>query len=72
MNYKRMWESLKKTVEEEIDILSEERKKASMGFLADELETQYNEADYIAGEMEAIETRELLLQAKEKSEVKKQ
>lgn len=71
MNYKRMWESLKKTIEEEIDILSEERKKASTGFLADELETQYNEADYFAGEMEAIETRELLLQAKEKCETGK-
>lgn len=71
MNYKRMWESLKKTVDEEIDILSEERKKATTGFLADELETQCNEADYIAGEMEAIETRELLLQAKEEGEIEK-
>lgn len=71
MNYKRMWESLKKTIDEEIDILSEERKKASTGFLADELEAQYNEADYISGEMEAIETRELLLQAKEKGETEK-
>lgn len=71
MNYKRMWESLKKTVDEEIDILSEERKKASTGFLADELETQYNEADYIAGEMEVIETRELLLQTKKKGETEK-
>lgn len=68
MNYKRMWESLKKTIDEEIDILSEERKKASTGFLADELETQYNEADFLAGEMEAIETRELLLQTREKGE----
>lgn len=71
MNYKRMWESLKKTIDEEIDILSEERKKASTGFLADELETQYNEADYIAGEIEAIETRELLLQTKKKGETEK-
>lgn len=71
MNYKRMWESLKKTVDEEIDILSEERKKATTGFLADELETQYNEADYISGEMEAIETRELLLQTKKKGETEK-
>lgn len=71
MNYKRMWESLKKTVEEEIDILSEERKKATTGFLADELETQYNEADYLAGEMEAIENREFLLQTKEKGETGK-
>ena len=37
----------------------------------DELETQYNEADYLAGEMEAIETRELLLQTKEKCEKEK-
>lgn len=71
MNYERMWLALKKTINEEIDILSEERKKASTGFLADELETQYNEADYIAGEMEAIETRELLLQTKEKGETEK-
>ncbi len=70
MNYKRMWESLKKTIEEEIDILSEERKKASTSILTDELETQYYEADYLAGEMEAIEARELLLQTKEKGEVK--
>lgn len=71
MNYKRMWLTLKKTIDEEMDILYEERKKASTGFLADELETQYNEADYIAGEMEAIETRELLLQTKEKGETEK-
>ena len=68
MNYERMWNSLKKVIDEEIDILSEERKKASTGFLADELEAQYNEADYVAGEMETIEARELLLQEKEKYE----
>ena len=55
MNYKRMWELLKKTIEEELDVLSEERKNASTSNLADELETQYYEADYIAGEMEIIE-----------------
>ena len=70
MNYERMWNSLKKVIDEETDILSEEKKKASTSFLVDELEAQYNEADYVAGEMEAIEARELLLQAKEKSEVK--
>lgn len=72
MNYERMWNSLKKVIDEETDILSEESKKASSSLLFDQLEAQYNEADYISGEMEAIEARELLLQAKEKSEVKKQ
>ena len=71
MNYERMWTSLKKVINEETDILSEEKKKASTSFLVDELESQYNEADYIAGEMEEIEARELLLQTKEKGEVKK-
>lgn len=71
MNYKRMWESLKKIINEENEVLSEELKNASTSLLVDELEAQYNEADYFVGEMEAIETRELLLQAKEKSEVKK-
>ncbi len=71
MNYERMWLALKKTINEELDILSEESKGASTSILADELETQYNEADYIAGEMEEIETRELLLQTKEKGETGK-
>ena len=71
MNYERMWNSLKKVIDEETDILSEDSKKASSSLLFDQLEAQYNEADYISGEMEAIEARELLLQAKEKSEVKK-
>lgn len=66
-----MWNSLKKVIDEETDILSEDSKKASSSLLFDQLEAQYNEADYISGEMEAIEARELLLQAKEKSEVKK-
>lgn len=65
-----MWESLKKIVNEETELLSEEKKQASTSILADERETQYNEADYISGEMNAIEARELLLQAKEKSEEK--
>lgn len=71
MNYERMWNSLKKVIDEETDILSEEKKKASTSFLVDELEAQYNEADYIAGEMEAIEARELLLQTKENGETEK-
>lgn len=60
MNYQRMWESLKKIISEEIKILSDLQE--------DELEPdgQYNEADYIAGEMEALEARELLLKEKEK------
>ena len=65
MNYERMWNSLKKIVNEETDIL----KKDSASFLLDELEAQYEEADYVSREMEAIETRELLLQEKENSEV---
>lgn len=71
MNYERMWNSLKKVIDEETDILSKEKKEASTSFLADELEAQYNEADYVAGEMEAIEARELLIKTKEKGEVKK-
>lgn len=70
MNFERMWNSLKKVIDEETDILSEEKKKASTSFLFDQLEAQYNEADYISGEMEAIEARELLLQERESSEVK--
>lgn len=71
MNYERMWLALKKTINDELDILSEESKGASTSILADELETQYYEADYITGEMEAIETRELSLQTKEKGETGK-
>ena len=71
MNYERMWNSLKKVIDEETDILSEEKKNASTSILTDELETQYYEADYIDGEMEEIETRELLLQTKEKGETGK-
>lgn len=70
MNYEKMWKSFKKVIEEETKILSEEAKKSTTGKLADELEAQYNEADFLAGEMEAIEGLELLLQEKEKSEVK--
>lgn len=71
MNYKRMWESLKKIVQEETEMLREEKKTASSSLLVDDLEAQYNEADYLAGEMEAIESRELLLQTKEKGETEK-
>lgn len=71
MNYKRMWESLKKIVNEETEILREEKKTASSSLLVDDLEAQYNEADYLAGEMEAIESRELLLQTKNKGETEK-
>lgn len=71
MNYKRMWGSLKKIINEEIEILHEEKREASSSLLAEDLEAQYNEADYIAGELEAIEARELLLQTKEKGETGK-
>lgn len=71
MDYKRMWLELKKIINEETDILSEEAKKSTTGKLANELEAQYNEADFLAGEMEAIEGLELLRQTREKSEVKK-
>ena len=66
-----MWLSLKKIIDEEEDILSEESKKASTGYLADELKTQAEEVDYIAGEIMILEAREILLQAKEKYEAKK-
>ncbi|AGW43723.1 hypothetical protein phiLdb_00046 [Lactobacillus phage phiLdb] len=70
MNYKRMWLSLKKIIDEEKDVLSEDLKKASTSLLVDQLEAQYDEADYIAGEMKALEVREILLQEKEKCEAK--
>lgn len=71
MNYKRMWKSLKKIVQEETEILREETNKDYPFLKLYELEAQYNEADYLAGEMEAIESRELLLQTKEKGETEK-
>lgn len=66
-----MWESLKKSVHEEVEILREETNKDYPFLKLYELEAQYNEADNLAGEMEAIESRELLLQTKEKSGAKK-
>lgn len=69
MNYKRMWESLKKIINKEEDILS--KWKASSSLLADQLEAQSYEADIIAEKMNDIEERELLLQTKEKSEAEK-
>lgn len=70
MNYERMWKSLKKIINEEEDILSEDMKKATTGDLYEELNSQYEEVDYIAGEIKILEARELLLQIKEKSEAK--
>ena len=57
MNYKQMWLTLKDVINKEIDILHEEKKKASTSLLVEELEAQYNEADYLAGEMEEIEEK---------------
>lgn len=68
MNYKRMWLSLKKIIDEEEDILSEGYKKATTGDLADELSAQAEEVDYIAGEIKILEVRELLLQVKKECE----
>lgn len=62
MNYERMWKSLKKIIDEEEDILSREMKKASTGILYEELSSQREEADYIAGKIEKLEERELSLQ----------
>lgn len=62
MNYKRMWLSLKKIIDEEEDILPEELD--STGHLADDLTAQVEEVDYIAGEIKNLEARELLLQVK--------
>ena len=67
MNYKRMWLSLKKIVDKEYETYGGDDANFST---SDYSEGQYDEADYIAGEMEALEARELLLQEKEKSEVK--
>ena len=68
MNYKRMWLSLKKIIDEEEDILSEASNKANTGNLADELASQAEEVDYIAGEIKILEARELLLQVKKECE----
>lgn len=69
MNYKRMWLSLKKIMDEEEDILSGELKNA-IPEKRDQLKVQAEEVDYLAGEMKIIEVREILLQAKEKYEEK--
>ena len=69
MNYKRMWLSLKKIIEEEEDILSGELKKA-IPEKRDQLTVRAEEVDYLAGEMKTLEVREILLQAKEKYEAK--
>lgn len=69
MNYKRMWLSLKKIMDEEEDILSGELKNA-IPEKRDQLTVQAEEVDYLAGEMKIIEAREILLQAKEKYEEK--
>lgn len=67
MNYKRMWLSLKKIIDEEEDILSGELKNA-IPEKRDQLTVQAEEVDYLAGEMKILEAREILLQAKEKYE----
>ena len=69
MNYKRMWLSLKKIIEEEEDILSGELKK-EIPEKRDQLTVRAEEVDYLAGEMKILEVREILLQAKEKYEAK--
>lgn len=69
MNYKRMWLSLKKIMDEEEDILSGELKNA-IPEKRDQLTVQAEEVDYLAGEMKILEAREILLQAKEKYEEK--
>lgn len=69
MNYKRMWLSLKKIVEEEIDIFG-----GDIDYVIPEkierFKAQAEEADYILEEMKVIEVRETLLQEKEKDEGK--
>lgn len=69
MNYKRLWLSLKKIMDEEEDILSGELKNA-IPEKRDQLTVQAEEVDYLAGEMRILEAREILLQAKEKYEDK--
>lgn len=57
MNYKRMWLSLKKIVEEEYEMYA--NSKISR-------ESYSEEADYILGEMERLEDLETLPEAKER------
>lgn len=67
MNYERMWKSLKKIVKEEYEMYGDDDANFSASGYS---EGQYDEADYIAGEMKALEVREILLQEKEKCEAK--
>lgn len=63
MNYKRMWLSLKKIVEEDYEIYAGGKIP-----LESYSEGQFDEADYILGEMKVLEVRETLLEEKERAE----
>lgn len=69
MNYKQMWLSLKKIVEEEIDIFGGEPEYI-LSEKSEYFKAQAEEADYILEEMKVIEVREILLREKEKCEAK--
>lgn len=63
MKYERMWFSLKNIVKEEYEMYA--GGKVPLGSYS---EGQFDEADYILGEMDCLEVREALRDAKEKAE----
>lgn len=67
MNYKQMWLSLKKIVEEEIDIFGGEPEYI-LSEKSECFKAQAEEADFILEEMKILEIREKLLEEKEKAE----
>lgn len=65
MDYEKMWLSLKKIVEEEIDMYAGDPENTFPYFRG-----QADEADYLLWEMKILEIKEKLLQEKEKDEEK--
>lgn len=63
MKHERMWFSLKNIVKEEYEMYA--GSKIPLGSYS---EGQFDEADYILGEMDCLEVREALQDAKEKAE----
>lgn len=66
MNYERMWSSLKKIVEEEIDIFGGEPEYI-LPEKSEYFKAQAEEAEYILEEMKILEVRETLLEEKERA-----
>lgn len=60
MDYEKMWLDLKKAVKEDYDMYA--GGKIPLGSYS---EGQFDEADYILGEMKFLEAQEMLLEAEE-------